>query len=463
MMQLQDIISKGLVTENEIKQQLKNPFDNGYLRPRPELKIISYTIASFFLKQRQPRVTGIYGPRFSGKTTFLWHIMTLVFKHYTREIYFFDAENIKALGYSLDDIASYFEAKPDSKKRLIVIDNIHVLDWSKPLENLYNSLENTFFVIAGNPLLVTQLTDNIADKLYLLSLPALHFSTYLNVKYGTELPEHKEVAQVLQQALFDSDSTQQMQQLISQIEPKIKSYFAQIVNLPKKLERYSQYHNLAAYVLLDNRDYALEGLNKAYQLALYKDATKYADSGQIDLMQKIIYACVTADFASLKNISEDLKIDAEELEKAMDLLVTLDLMTSVYPYLRQGNGDFGQFGPYLTFVSPNIRLAIAQKLRIDAQYPQNRLYNDLILQLLKQLFADSVFYLPQNNNQLAFVVDDFVKGPVMLKLTGFDADTYGIDFRYIVELDPQRTQPVFEDKKVIFPLTWFLILVGYMI
>ncbi len=462
MLQIQDIIHQALVSEDEIKNRLKHPFDTGYLKPRPELKIVSYTIAAFFLKNRQPKIIGIYGAPKTGKTILLWHTMTFVFKNHTREIYFFDVEKLSALNISPVQLADYLIEKLPDNKRLIVFDNAHFdKSWAEVAKQLHEKFEKTFVIFAGNQLLVTGITENIADKLYMLELPPLHFPTYLNLKYGSELKEHKQVAQALQAVLFQSKDAKQVIENLEQFKPVINSYFGEIVNLPAKLPRYLKYHNLADYLAVDSQDFALDRLSDSVEEAVFKNARLLGlQPTVLELMRKILYSnAVDPDGKQTGEMTRDNEI----AQNALENLQLLQIFNTVYPFSRLNDG-LSQYPARHYYYSPNLRMSLLRQLRLDSnELFAGKIYEDIIVQYLKQLMSDTVFYLPQEQGRSAFVIDDFVEKPVLVYFGDYEPETYGIDFRYKIKLSEKTTLPALQDDTVTLPLSWFLTLAGYLI
>jgi predicted AAA+ superfamily ATPase len=252
----------------------KAAIDNRLIHPITALRYptrMAYVLlkkyANDFLRSgMEPRLVSLAGLRGVGKTTLLWQVASYIHSNHIKEIYFFNVNTLKSLGFSLLETIEGFQ-KHIIKKRfnelsspiILLFDEVHDDEnWSKTLKILYDEARSAFILCTGSSALLLNQTADLARRMRIEKIYPFKFiefiaaKTYMENK-GKMLYPEKGLSNRLKEALFYSDNSEEAISKIQNCSYAVSLYYKKLeefrkLNYVDLLKGYVSYQNIPNFL-----------------------------------------------------------------------------------------------------------------------------------------------------------------------------------------------------------------------
>jgi len=271
---------------------------------------------SFNLKNR---LTGIVGPRGSGKTTL---ILQYIKEHLyaSNNAFYFTADHIYFNQTSiLEFVSKLFN---EQGIHYFFIDEIHKYkNWEQELKNIYDTFPSVYIVFSGSSSLdLIKGSHDLSRRAKLYHLPGLSFREYLYLQTGMQLD-------VI--ALHDLFS-----------DPM--SLAAQFSQMPKMLGHFKQYLQHGYYPFYrEDEDSYYEKVLRVIEKTIYEDIAEYYNlkTENLHYLKKIIgfLASIAPGSINTHNIAKNLGIDFKTANNYLIMLSETNLIRMLYS--KNGGND----------------------------------------------------------------------------------------------------------------------------
>ncbi len=247
-----NFVRNGRITKKEIWENISL---NNRKLPRRFLfeKLRKYVRDFLTNKAIEPRMVGIAGIRGVGKTTLLWQIGDFVKANFKDvDVYFLSMDIASDYGFeSKTIIEALKEVITPQKKTVLLFDEIQYTEnWSLMLKIIYDKFKHCFITATGSSSLLIHSTVDLSTRWNLESLYPLSFTEFIMIKSwlknrgGKGILPQKGLSEKLKDALFASESAEEVVSKLNRVENEIQEYFAKI----EKAKRTMKWRNWGGYL-----------------------------------------------------------------------------------------------------------------------------------------------------------------------------------------------------------------------
>lgn len=478
MQELISYIHTNKATQGRIQDEVR---DQGAAFPKRNVFVTLRKYADgFFKKGIPPRLVALSGLRGVGKTTLMWQTAEHIFKNYTQEVYFINAEDLKRLNYTLFDFISIFEKeilkKPFYELEepiVFLFDEVHDLEhWDKDLKLLYEKCKKAFVLCTGSSALLLHRNADLATRWTLERVFPYEFPEFIVAKTWLESGQNmlfpsKGLASKLKSILFFSQDFAQLQSGVVQATPEIESYLEEIgKRLPGfqgLIDEYISYHNIARFLPLEDKGVINNRVIALFERILQQDLKDFDPDSNPELLSRLIMRLALSDEINFQSLAKELRCKEQEVEHFIETLHKAEILNVFLPHggvrLKTGN----RVKPF--FMSPSLRRALyarvyGSELKEDLRA---KLYEDVVAMYLRRLFEPGLLSFGDAKGKSPDFVVETMDSPVLVevginKKSRKQISKYVSDKRYGIVINSKIQAAYFEEDCLFLPLSWFLIL-----
>lgn len=280
------------------------------------IKTHRFLYASFNLNNR---LTGIIGPRGTGKTTL---ILQYIKEHLyaNNSAFYFTADHIYFNQTTILEFVNKLYNERDI--RYFFIDEIHKYkDWAQELKNIYDTFPTVYVVFSGSSSLdLVKGTYDLSRRAKLFRLPGLSFREYLYLQTGLLIDP------IGLNSLFDNVG-------------KLDAEFSRI---PKILGHFKNYLQYGYYpFLLEDENSYYEKVLRIIEKTIYEDIAEYYNlkTENLHYLKKItgFLASIPPGKMNVNNIAKNLNIDFKTANNYLIMLSETNLIRMLFSN-QGGNG-----------------------------------------------------------------------------------------------------------------------------
>lgn len=430
-----------------------------------------------FLSNRaiEPRMVGIAGIRGVGKTTLLWQIGDFVKANFKDvDVYFLSMDIASDYGFeSKTIIEALKEVITPQKKTVLLFDEIQYTEnWSLMLKIIYDKFKHCFITATGSSSLLIHSTVDLSTRWNLESLYPLSFTEFIMIKSwlknrgGKGILPQKGLSEKLKDALFASESAEEVVSKLNRVENEIQEYFAKIEKAKRTmkwrnwggyLKEYIFYHNIPRLLLIDEKHTILLRVFDLLHRVLYQDLREFYEQNEIRKIWRLLRYIAFSDEINREKLSKEWGITRGKIDNIVDSLIKSELLMRFPAY---GGIKTRLKREKLFFVSPTMRYAIIN-LSSPTEKFHSKLYEDITALYLKKIFNGLVLYggtAGDRSPDFIIEIDDKIlpievgtsKNDVS-QLNSVKNKRYGL----LIKLNSDKVQ--INNDNVIIPLKWFLL------
>ncbi|MDR2148414.1 MAG: AAA family ATPase, partial [Tannerella sp.] len=255
-------IENTAVTKSAIESRLTHPITKLRYPTRAAFVLLKKYANDFLQTGSEPRFVSLTGLRGVGKTTLLWQTANYIYQNHHKDIYFFNVNTLKNLGIDLHMALEEFQRHIIQKRFnelsepiTLLFDEVHDDDhWSKTLKILYDEARTAFILCTGSSALLLNQTADLARRMRIEKIYPFKFIEFITAKTymenaGTAVFPEKGLSGELREAIFYSETSQDVFEKIKSFENQVDTYYKKIDSI-KKLQskelwkEYISYHNI---------------------------------------------------------------------------------------------------------------------------------------------------------------------------------------------------------------------------
>lgn len=447
-------------------------------KPRPNRNIF-VSIQSYFDQfldgKKSYRWIALTGLRGAGKTTVMYQL------YYARKNidgYFLILsvdEITQTLGSNINEVISAFEetiGRPITnldKPLFLFLDEVQYDEkWGVTLKSIYDRSQNVFIFSTGSAAALINSNPDIARRAIYEKIYPLSFTEFIKIKY-TKF-EVKGLAQELRDAIFFSNSAQEVYEKLKQKEKKMNEYYLGISRLD--FENYLHYGSLPFMIALDNEALVYDQINKSLDRVINKDIPQMRSLGSeiVSLTPAILYAVADMDAFNFSTLSKKFGISRPKVAEIFSVLEQTEILHRIYPQGSHFNQVTQKPSKYL-FSSPAFRAMYYKTIgnTITEQNARGKLLEDLVGMYLYRLCdkkplysltydsaqggADFIFTIGKNKIVIEVGVNKKEYGQVIQTASKVNA-TYGI----IISEHAEEIEYNHENNILKIPLRYFILI-----
>lgn len=276
-----------------------------------------YLYSSFNIRNR---LTGLVGPRGTGKTTLLLqYIKNELIKdfkcyYFSADLIYFQQTTLLEFVKDLHLIEGY---------QIIFIDEIHKYkNWNQELKNIYDSFPSLKIVFSGSSMLdLIHGSHDLSRRAKLYRLHGLSFREYLNFNLNTHLRE------ISFQELLEN--------------PHL--LLGQLKDIERILPQFDEYLTKGYYPFLfeDSHSY-YEKITRVIDKTIFEDIANYYNlkTPNLQYFKRLLsyFASIPPGDINIHNLSNQLGIDSKTVAHYIAILESVSLVREIRPYEGGGVG-----------------------------------------------------------------------------------------------------------------------------
>ncbi len=469
-----NFINNNKVSRNEIWENISL---NGRKLPQRFIFAKLRKYISDFLKNKtlEPRMVGIAGIRGVGKTTLLWQIADFVKSNFKGvKIYFLSMDVASDYGFESKILIEALKNVISSNQKVVLLfdETQYMENWSLMLKILYDKFKNAFIIATGSSSLLIHSTVDLSMRWNLESLYPLCFTEFVMISSWLKsegkkaiFPE-KSLGSEIKDALFSSESAEDVVTKLAKIEDKVREYFMKIENSPitqsweNYLNEYIFYRNIPRLLLIDEKNTIVSRTFDLLHRVLYQDLREFYEQNEIGKIGRFLTLLAFSDEINKEKISQSLGIKVEKVDKIVESLIKAELLIRFPIY---GGIKTRVKKEKLFFTSPTMRYAIIKQLFSKTEQFHSKLYEDITALYLKRIFNGLVLYggIEEDEKSPDFIVE-INDGIIPIEVGTSKKDLSQLDSikekKYGLLINSKSNRVRMIDDNVIIPLKWFLLI-----
>jgi len=480
---LKNYVENTIVTKTAIDSRLMHPITKLRYPTRLVYVLLKKYADDFFKTGSEPRLVSLAGLRGVGKTTLLWQTANHIYQKHPKNIYFFNVNTLKNLGIDLHTALEEFQ-RHIIKKRFnelsepitLLFDEVHDDDnWSKTLKILYDEARYAFILCTGSSALLLNQTADLARRMRIEKIYPFKFIEFISAKTCLEnkgqmvLPE-KGLSSDLKEAIFYSETPQEVFAKIKSVENKVNTYFNKIntiqgFQLNELWQGYISYQNIPNFLFFKDKYTITDSILDLFKRVILEDIPKlkptFTDYVKID---RLVLRLAGSDEINPEKLSGIIGVKQNEINELINILAKAELLNVLLPY--GGLDTKISKNKKAFFMSPSLRRAL-----LTTMYGQNlpdqfksKLIEDIIVMYLRRILTDGVISFTTGNNETnPDLVIETREKPILLeigtsKTTTRQIKQSNVNYRYGVLISNGITSPNLIGDCIQIPLSWFLLL-----
>ena len=470
------------VTQPAMDSRLMHPITKVRYPNRLVYTLLSKYAYNFLQSGSEPRFISLAGLRGVGKTTLLWQTANYIHTNYSQDIYFFNVNTLKNLGITLHIALEGFQ-EYILKKRfnelsepiILLFDEIHDDDhWSKTLKILYDEARTAFIFCTGSSALLLNQTADLARRMRIEKIYPFKFTEFIAAKTYMEdsdkavFPDN-ELSNALKDALFYSETAEEMFDKIKGLEPNLNAYISKVeriktIDLKELWQGYLNYQNIPNFLFFKDKYTINDSILDLFKRVILEDIPKLKADTDNDKINRLILRLAGSDEINPEKLSGIIGIKQSEVNDLITILAKAELLNVLLPFggldtkIAKNKKAF--------FMFPSLRRALLASLygeQLPEQF-QSKLIEDIVVMYLKSILTDGIISYTTGSNERNpdFVIETRNK-PILLEIgTGKTSirqlTSSHINYRYGLLVSNGISTPILKDNCVQIPLQWFLLL-----
>lgn len=480
---LKYFLENSQVTNAAIGSRLMHPVSGLRYPARSVFDVLRNYSNDFFKSGSEPRLISLTGLRGVGKTTLLWQTANYIYRHFTKNIFFFNVNTLQTIGVDLHTALEEFQ-RNIIKQRFIEMNEPVVLlfdevqddeNWSRTLKILFDEARTAFMLCTGSSALLLSQSADLARRMRIERIYPFSFSEFITAKSYIEnkdsfvLPE-PELDVRLREALFYSEQLSELFISVQKLEKVVSSYYSRLQGsklppLQELLQGYIAYQNIPNYLFFNDRNIINEGILSLFKRVILEDIPKikpgYSDHTRIE---RLLLRLAGSDEINPGKLAGIIGISLNEINELIEVLAKAELLNVLQPYggldtrIAKNKKAF--------FMSPSLRSALLSSL-YGQNLPENfrsKLVEDMAVMYMKRVLTDGIISFTTGDHKANpdFVIETR-ESPIILELGSGKTKTRQIkaekiNHRYGVLVSGGVISPCVKDNCLILPLNWFLLL-----
>lgn len=327
------------------------------------------------------RLTGIIGPRGTGKTTLMLQFIKNFIKNIDEAIYV-SLDNIFFQNVSLYDfVEDLYEVE---NTRIFFLDEVHkYLDWNQEIKNIYDSFPDIKIIFSGSSSIdLMKGHYDLSRRGYIYNLPGLSFREYINFKTNSDF------LKIPFNELLENHI--QISQQYAQV-PKIRGIFKEYIE-----------KGYYPFIFEEETTY-FERIMTVLEKTVYEDIANFYSLKTTNLhnFKKLMayFAFIEPGKLNINNISRNMGIDNKTIHNYISILCEVGLLTNI-PNNLSGLGSLrGSDKIYLN--NTNLYYAIRNEIGKDVMLGTIR--ENFFISMAKNA-AQKVFHVKSGD----FQISDFI-------------------------------------------------------
>lgn len=480
---LKHYLDNTIVTKTAIESRLTHPITKLRFPARLVYVLLRKYANDFFKSGLEPRFISLAGLRGVGKTTLLWQTSNYIFNRHSKQIYFFNVNTLKNLGIDLHIALENFQTHVLKKRFNELTDPITLLfdevhddeNWSRTLKILYDEARSAFILCTGSSALLLNQTADLARRMRVEKIYPFKFiefivaKTYIENNGNAVFPE-KGLSNDLKEALFYSESANEVYKRVEAFQSVVTKYFSKIESVKafriKELwQGYVSYQNIPNFLFFKDKYTINDSILDLFKRVILEDIPKlnptYADYSKIE---RLILRLAGSDEINPQKLAGIIGVKKTDIDILIDILAKAELLNVLAP--------FGGLDTKITknkkafFMSPSLRRALLSTLygqTLPDQF-RSKLIEDIIVMYLRRVLTDGILSFSTGSSQSNpdFVIEtrDI---PILLEIGTSKTSikqikASNVRYRYGLLVSNGITSPRIKDDCVQIPLSWFLLL-----
>ncbi|MCD6442802.1 MAG: ATP-binding protein, partial [Thermotogae bacterium] len=324
----------------------------------------------------------------------------------------------------------------------------------------------------GSSSLLIHSTVDLSMRWNLESLYPLCFTEFVMISSWLKsegkkaiFPE-KSLGSEIKDALFSSESAEDVVTKLAKIEDKVQEYFMKIENSPitqsweNYLNEYIFYRNIPRLLLIDEKNTIVSRTFDLLHRVLYQDLREFYEQNEIGKIGRFLTLLAFSDEINKEKISQSLGIKVEKVDKIVESLIKAELLIRFPIY---GGIKTRVKKEKLFFTSPTMRYAIIKQLFSKTEQFHSKLYEDITALYLKRIFNGLVLYggIEEDEKSPDFIVE-INDGIIPIEVGTSKKDLSQLDSikekKYGLLINSKSNRVRMIDDNVIIPLKWFLLI-----
>lgn len=378
---------------DRLSSYIKDKSEHFYPKRHIYIKLAKY-VNDFISARSEQRLLIVPGLRGVGKTTVLAQLYANFFlknsEYKSLFISLDEAVNLYQIG--LQEVLDGYEYllgesfEKQKKPVFLFIDEIQAdPNWTAVLKSIYDRSRNVFILCTGSSAVQLQTSADLARRATFEKLYPMSFVEYEMIKHN-RFPI-KGLKEQIKQAIYMSDSAQQVWHTLQTVQNSVDSYWSRIDQLD--IKEYLSIGSLPFALQIGNEYQVYEAISIMLDKIISKDIPMLDkfDTDTLGVIKRLLFILSENDTTSINKLAPILNINNLTLSNIMDVLEKSELLIKVLPH-GSNIGAVRKPAKYL-FMSSAIRAAFFSIAGISGTFfsHQGRLFEDVAAEYLYREFV----------------------------------------------------------------------------
>lgn len=369
-------------TPERLKRFTHNILGQEYPR-RFMFKQLSQYVKSFLERKAENRMVIIPGFRGVGKTTLMAQLCAEYEKivDHTLFLSIEDAKNLFDVGIA--ELMSAYEEilgvnlEEMKEPVLLFLDEIQSdPKWAITLKSLFEKTSRVFFYGTGSSAVMLQTTSNLARRAFFEKMPPICFTEYEMIKNNVN--PISGLKDKIYQAIYFSDSADEVFEELMQLKPKINAYWTKINRMD--VRKFLSYSTLPFALTMPNERAVYDSISLLLDKIIKLDLPTlgHFTIDTLNSVKRILFAIAENEVTSFATLEKNFQISRHTVASIFDALEKAELLIKIPAY--GSNMSIAKKANKYLFMSPAIRASFFYFTGIESTYlvRQGKLLEDLI-------------------------------------------------------------------------------------
>jgi uncharacterized protein len=328
------------IVSERLYQNIINQHEEKYLDRFISVRVKQYLEEYINKKNIEKRWITIPGFRGTGKTTLLSQLYHFLLERgipKDRILYFSLEEPIKLLQSNLYELMNTYEVirgeslETIKDKLFLFIDEAHYdKNGDTTLKTIYDKTKNVFILATGSSAIALQTGADSARRMHIEKLFPLTFIEYMKLK--NKIMPQKNLKNLIQQALFESSSAQEVFEKLQPLKKKAMNYWSHVD--PFEFEKYLTTGTLPFSIGLSKEYDIYKRVITILEKVIYEDISTLDnyDKTTLDAMWNLLMILSDTNRISLESLSKKIGLEKPTIYKMLNTLSKAELIYAIKAY-----------------------------------------------------------------------------------------------------------------------------------